>query len=107
MLGWSLFTLLLLSCGLTWLLSQVVAPVWQWQGLALLCGAGAGASSALVHQLRPHYRGQGRAGAGNTALLMAVGHWGIVVGLLVLPLLVLLPLPRSEERRVGREARSQ
>lgn len=93
MLGWSLFTLLLLSCGLTWLLSQVVAPVWQWQGLALLCGAGAGASSALVHQLRPHSRGQRRVGASDAALLMAVGHWGIVMGLLVLPLLVLLPLP--------------
>lgn len=87
MLGWCLLTLLIPALGLTWVLGQATAPLWQWQLLSLLSGAGAGGCSAAVHRSRP--RGDEISG---TALLMAVGHWGIVVGFLVLPLLSLLPL---------------
>lgn len=95
MLGWSLFTLLIPALGLTWMLGQVTAPLWQWQLLALLSGAGAGGCSASVHRSRPRDGGSRDSGIRGTALLMAVGHWGIVVGFLVLPLLSLLPLSRQ------------
>ena len=92
MLGWSLLTLLIPALGLTWVLGKAPAPLWQWQLLALLSGAGAGSCSASVHRSRPRGDGPRGDGVNGTALLMAVGHWAIVVGFLVLPLLALLPL---------------
>jgi|GEM_PF-1315519 len=86
MLGWCLLSLLIPALGLSWLLAQAVPLLWQLQLLALLNGAGAGGCSVLVHRLGLS------GGEDRTALLMAVGHWGIVLGFLLLPLLLLLPL---------------
>ncbi|MDQ2076416.1 hypothetical protein [Marinimicrobium sp. ABcell2] len=86
MLGWCLLTLLIPALGLCWVLGQPDTSLWQLQSLALLSGAGAGGSSVLVQRMGS------RGDEDQTSLLTAVGHWGIVVGFLVLPILLVLPL---------------
>lgn len=89
----SLAVLALTSFGLYQWFSTPVQPFWQLQALALLAGVGGGCFSALVYQPK---KAEVSPSSLKAELASALGHLGIVLGLLALPILVLYPLPEQE-----------
>lgn len=79
-----------------WMYQVLGSPAFslrQLQGLALLSGVGGGCFSALSH--RP---GAGSEHRHRVEFASSLGHLGIVVTLVVVPLIITLPLPGQEPR---------